>query len=250
MRGRTKYNIHSPFVHSFIEKILDDKQIYYNYLPVEQLRQLMLNQNKDLEIKDYGAGSKFSNSKKITLKKITKKVQSSSEKGQLLFRIINYFGSKNILEIGTSLGLTTSYLANANKKASVTTIEGDPVISNIAKNNFKKLKLSNVKLINNQFDVVLPALLENKFDFIFFDGNHTKEATLKYFLLAKERSNPNSIFIFDDIYWSNEMKDAWEIIIKDQKVTLSIDLFSIGLIFFLDKNQIEHFRLIHASNFY
>lgn len=250
IQGSSKYNIHSPFVHSFIENVLDDKQTYYNYLPIEQLREWLLGQKQQLILADFGVGSKYANTKKVSVSQLTKKVQSSRYKGQLLFRIINYFGADRILELGTSLGLSASYLATANKKASIITVEGDSTLANIAENNFKKLKLSNVKVINEQFDNVLDDLSKSNFDLIFFDGNHSKEATLKYFNLTKENTSDHSIFIFDDIYWSIEMKQAWEIICRDSKVTLTIDLFSIGIVFFIDKFQKEDFKLIHQSNFF
>ena len=250
INARTKYNIHSPFVHSFIQDILDDKEIYYTYLSVEYLRKSLLKKNKTIQLTDLGAGSKYNKSNTISLKKLINKVQSSHQKSQLIFRIVNYFKPGKILEIGTSLGFTTSYISNANKKSKITTIEGDPTIANIAKSNFQILKLKNVEIINDNFDNVLETLLKQKYDLVFFDGNHSKEATLRYFNWAKDNSNENTIFIFDDIYWSKEMKQAWSIICKDPKVMLSIDIFSLGFIFFKSKNQKEHFNLIHNSNFF
>ncbi len=249
-KGTTKYNIHSPFVHSIIQNIIDDKQDYYNYLPIEQLRGILLNQKQKLKLNDYGAGSNFHKSNEISLGKLTKLIQSSKNKGQLLFRISNYFQPRKILELGTSLGLSTSYLAAANKKTKVVTVEADSVVASIAKNNFKRLKLPNIKVVVNQFENVLEELSNNDFELVFFDGNHTKEATLNYFNWAKKNVNENSIFIFDDIYWSKQMNNAWNIICADNKVTLSIDLFSIGIVFFISKNQKEHFKLIHRVNFF
>ena len=249
-KGVTKYNIHSPFVHSFIQNIIDDKQQYYNYLPIEQLREVLLNQKQKLELKDFGAGSNFHQSKEVSLSKLAKYVQSSKHKGQLLFRISNYFQPDKILELGTSLGLSTAYLAVANKKTKVVTVEADSNVASIAKNNFARLKLSNVKVIVNQFENVLEDLSKDFFELVFFDGNHTKAATLKYFNWAKKNTSDTSIFIFDDIYWSKEMNEAWNIICDDSKVSLSIDLFSIGIVFFIPKNQKEHFKLIHQVNFF
>ena len=250
LKGVTKYNIHSPFVHSFVQSIIDDNQDYYNYLPIEQLRGILLNQKQKLILKDFGAGSNFHQSKTISIGKLTKHVQSSKSKGQLLFRITNYFQPDKILEFGTSLGLSTAYLAAANKNTKVITVEADSNVASIAKNNFKKLKLNNVKVMINQFDNVLEELSDDHFELVFFDGNHTKAATLKYFNWAKKNTTENSIFIFDDIYWSKEMNEAWNIICDDSKVSLTIDLFSIGIVFFIPKNQKEHFKLIHQVNFF
>tara|TARA_B100000927_G_scaffold187613_1_gene151091 strand:+ start:1639 stop:2427 length:789 start_codon:yes stop_codon:yes gene_type:complete len=248
--GTSKYNIHSPFVHSFIENVLDDRHLYYNFLPIEQLRKWLLAQDKQLFLNDFGAGSKYSSSKLTTISQLAKNVQSSKHKGQLLFKIVNYFQPKKILEFGTSLGLSSAYLASSNKSSKVYTIEGDKNIVTLAKNNFVKLRIKNIDIIEKNFDDAIEILSNKSFELVFFDGNHRKEPTLKYFEWAKKKITQNSIFIFDDIYWSKEMKDAWDIIRQDSKVSLSIDIFSIGIVFFIDKNQKEHFQLIHKSNFY
>mgnify|MGYP001157411018 FL=1 len=248
--GVSKYNIHSPMVHEFIENVLDNNIKYYAFLGIEHYRKILLKDSTLLTLNDFGQGSKSIKSKKITLKKLTKKVQSTPNKAQLLFKLVNYFQCTNILEIGTSLGLTTAYLSNANKKASITTIEGDPIIYKLAHANFKKLGLKNIKIINSSFDEILPKLLKNKFDLIFFDGNHSKEATLKYFNWSLEYLNDEIIFVFDDIYWSKGMRSAWDEISKSPSVKLSLDLFSLGIIFFKNNREKEQINLIHPCNFY
>ena len=237
-------------VHEFIENVLDNTIKYYAFLGIEYYRQILLKDSTLLTLKDLGQGSKAIKSKTITLKKLTKKVQSSPKKAQLLFKLVNYFQCTKILEIGTSLGITTAYLSNANKKASITTIEGDPNICKLAQINFKKLGLKNIKIINSSFDEILPQVLTNKFDLIFFDGNHSKEATLKYFKWALENLHDEIIFVFDDIYWSSGMKSAWDEISKSSNVKLSLDLFSLGIVFFKNNREKEHINLIHSCNFY
>ena len=249
-QGINKYNIHSPLVHDFIENVLDNSVKYYSFIGIEHVRSLLLKQNEAIELKDLGAGSKSIKSSLSTINILTKKVQSTPEKAQILFRIVSFFQKKNILEIGTSLGLTTAYLSNANKNGQITTIEGDQRVSNLAQKNFNTLKLNNIKLINEPFDEIIPQLLKNKFDLVFFDGNHSKEATLRYFYWLVEDANEDSIFIFDDIYWSSEMKQAWQEICNFDKVMLSLDIFSLGIVFFKKNREKEHIRLVHRSNFY
>lgn len=249
-QGINKYNIHSPLVHDFIENVLDNSVKYYSFIGIEHVRSLLLKQNEAIELKDLGAGSKSIKSSLSTINILTKKVQSTPEKAQILFRIVSFFQKKNILEIGTSLGLTTAYLSNANKNGQITTIEGDQRVSNLAQKNFNTLKLNNIKLINEPFDEIIPQLLKNKFDLVFFDGNHSKEATLRYFYWLVEYANEDSIFIFDDIYWSSEMKQAWQEICNFDKVMLSLDIFSLGIVFFKKNREKEHIRLVHRSNFY
>ena len=249
-QGTNKYNIHSPMVHDFIENILDNSVKYYAFVGIEHVRSLLLKQNEVIKLKDLGTGSKHIRFSTSTINILTKKVQSRAEKAQILFRIAIFFQKKNILEIGTSLGLTTAYLSNANKNGKVTTIEGDPKVGKLAQKNFNTLKLKNVQLINKPFDEIIPQLLKNQFDLIFFDGNHSKEATLRYFYWLVEYTNEDSIFIFDDIYWSSDMKQAWEEICNFDKVMLSLDLFSLGIVFFKKNREKEHIKLVHRSNFY
>ena len=164
--------------------------------------------------------------------------------------MVNYFNPTFILELGTSFGFTTAYLANANKSSKVIGVEGDDHIYRLAQKNIKSLGIKNINLINASFESVLPKLSKYDFNFIYFDGNHTKKATLNYFSWALEQVKENDVFIFDDIYWSKEMNEAWTIVCEDSKVSLSIDLFSIGIVFFIKKNQKEHFSLIHQVNFF
>ena len=250
IQGTNKYNIHSPLVHNFIENVLDSSIKYYAFLGIEHIREELKKQKDQINTKDFGAVAKTIKSSNISIGELTKKVQSKSKKAQLLFRLTVFFQKKNILEIGTSLGLTTSYFANTDKRAKVTTIEADPIICKWAQKNFNKLKLNNIHLINNSFDEILPDIFKKNFDLIFFDGNHSKEATLKYFYWALEYVKEESIFIFDDINWSHEMREAWIEICKCSEVMLSLDLFSLGIVFFKKNRQKEHINLVHLSNFY
>ena len=107
-QGTNKYNIHSPLVHNFIENVLDSSIKYYAFLGIEHVREELKKQKEQINTKDFGAGSKTIKSSNISIGELTKKVQSKSKKAQLLFRLSVFFQKKNILEIGTSLGLTTS----------------------------------------------------------------------------------------------------------------------------------------------
>lgn len=152
---------------------------------------------------------------------------------------------KNILELGTCLGVTTLYLSFSRPSAQIYTIEGCPNIARIAQQNFKNAKASNIKSIVGNINTQLPKVLSSidELGMVFFDANHTKEATLNYFYQCLEKVNNNTIFIFDDIYWSEEMTQAWQEIYNNQAVTYSIDLFSMGIVFFNKEWKKSHFRI-------
>jgi len=151
--------------------------------------------------------------------------------------------------MGTSLGISTLYQATAVRSAKVITLEGCPQISAIARENFRWLGTNNVELMTGDFAGTLPKALDKIkcLDYAFFDGNHRKVPTLEYFEKALEYAHEDSIFVFDDIYWSDEMREAWEEIKANPKVTLTIDLFYVGIVFFRKENsEKEHFTLIDS----
>ena len=137
------------------------------------------------------------------------------------------------------------YLAAPNSKTKVYTIEGCPNIAKVAKVNFKKIGFNNISLINDTFEKALPNLLEqtSEVEMVYIDGNHTKNATLSYFNQLLPKITSQSILIFDDIYWSSEMEDAWEQIKNHPKVTVTIDLFELGIVFFNPELSKENFVL-------
>jgi predicted O-methyltransferase YrrM len=250
INGVTKNNINSTVIDELTEYVLDAKINYYAFIGIEHYRKILLKNQSEIVLYDLGEGSKTIKNKKTNIGALTKNVQSSALKGQLIFRLINFYKRKNILEIGTSLGLTTAYLSNGNKKGKVTTVEGDPAIYELAKQNFQKLGLQNVAIHNKSFDNSLPEFLKNKYDLIFFDGNHSKDATLKYFYWALESPHSDAIFIFDDIYWSLEMKQAWLEICSNPKTIMSVNIFSLGIVFLSKNKEKKHINLIHNCNFY
>ena len=240
------HGVHSPFVFDFIINVLNDKRNFYAYSDLERLRNNLLSNKKVLQIEDFGAGSVVSKTKMRSVKEIAKSALKPIKFGQLFFRMVDYYGTKNILELGTSLGITSSYLALANQSATVTTMEGSKVIAQVATQNFNSLGLKNIQQVLGNFDSTLPTFLTTSkpLDFVFIDGNHRKLPTLNYFKQLLPHLHNDSIVIFDDVHWSEEMEEAWEIIKKDERVRLTIDLFFIGIVFFKAEFKVpQHFSI-------
>lgn len=242
-KAHNLHGLHSPFVYSLYENVIGTEQQYYFFVNAEILRNELLQNETKIEKIELGTGNK--KNKKIKISNIAKTVLKSSKEAQLMFKLVNYFQPKNILEIGTSLGLTTSYIAAANSNANVVTLEGCPNTLAVAKSNFEKLRIKNVTTHLGNFDEILPPVLSKMqtLDLVFFDGNHRYEPTMNYFNLSLEKSNENSVFVFDDIHWSAEMTKAWEEIQNHKQVTVTIDLFSVGLVFFRTQQAKQHFIL-------
>ncbi len=242
IRAKNAHDIHSPFVFDLLNNVILDKTPYYGFDFIESLRARHLLNERKVNAKDFGTGK----CQRLELvSEIAQKAVKPKKYAQLLFRLVNRFCSENILEFGTSLGITTLYLSMPDKNSRIITLEGSPEIAAIAKENFDKMKRSNIEIIGGEFDESLPKALSKftQLDLVYFDGNHRKNPTLSYFEKCLNLSTENSIFIFDDIHWSREMKAAWEEIKENSSVTLSIDLFQLGLVFFKKGFVKQHFML-------
>ncbi|GAA4296766.1 class I SAM-dependent methyltransferase [Nibribacter koreensis] len=237
--------MHSPFVFNLYCFIIHHTGHYTAYDLVESLRDELLEDKTLLEVTDFGAGSHSGRTKKKRISDIAKTSAKPPRLGQLLFRLANHFKPDTILELGTSLGLTTAYLALARQKANVYTFEGCPAIAAQARQNFAKLRLKNVQLVEGNLDATLPETLDTleKVDFVFFDGNHRLAPTLAYFEQCLQKAHEDSVFIFDDIYWSSEMSQAWKQIKAHPQVMITVDLFYMGLVFFRKNQPKQNFTL-------
>lgn len=226
------HGIHSPFVFQFIQQVLNGKRVHPEFQSIEQLRKVYRNNSEVISVEDFGAGSRVLQSKSRKVSDIARSSLKPQRYAALFYRMIEYYHPQHIVELGTSLGITTSYLALTGKP--VFTLEGAPAIANWAQHTFDTLQLKNVRLIQGDFNQRLPELLKklDTVDWVYIDGNHRKKPTLDYFHQLLERIHDNSILIFDDIHWSKEMEQAWEEIYKHPAVTSSIDLFFIGIVFF------------------
>lgn len=249
--SKNEHAVHSPFVFSLITKCFYDKKQKPEYAVLKEYRNSLLENKNTIEVTDFGAGSKVFKSNTRQIAKIAKTAGITPKRAELLFRITNYFQPESILEIGTSLGLATSALALGNPKASITTLEGCPETAKIAQLQLAKLSsraqsrdnINNVDLVVTEFSTYfktshfpLPTS-----DLIYFDGNHSKNATLEYFELLLPTITNDTLWIFDDIHWSPDMEKTWEIIKKHPKVTVTIDTFQWGLVFFRREQPKEHF---------
>ncbi len=240
------HGIHSPFVFNFIKNVLNDKKQFLAYSKVEKLRTSLLNNHKILQIEDLGAGSHRNASHQRTISSIARHAAKPPKYGQLIFRLARYYQVKHIIEAGTSLGITTSYLAQANADVSVVTLEGASEVADQAVENFKNLQLYNIKLLKGNFDETLSIALKEwpSVDLVFIDGNHRKDPTINYFNQVLECIHNDTILVFDDIHWSKGMEEAWETICGHECVTATIDLFFIGIVFFRKEVKIkQHFMI-------
>lgn len=242
-RSKNEHGVHSPFVFDLITKCFYDKKQYAEYVILKNYRKSLLQNTNTIEVTDFGAGSRVFKSNTRAINQIAQTAGITSKRAKLLFRITKYFQPSTILEIGTSLGLATAALAKGNPKAKITTLEGCENTLAVANNQFEKFELLNIHSIATEFQSFLTncQLNTEHCQLIYFDGNHSKQATLNYFELLLPTITNETVWIFDDIHWSKDMEEAWEIIKNHPKVTVTIDTFQWGMVFFRIEQEKEHF---------
>ncbi len=243
--AKSRHGVHSPFVYELIDDVIYDFSAKTDYLPIEQIRQQLLQSKAKVTMVDLGAGSHTNKSRVKEVGEIAKNVLKSPRLAQLIFRLVAHLKPKSLVELGTCLGVTSLYLNHANPSAQLITIEGCQEIADVAAKNFEVSEAKNIDLLVGNFDVVLPEVLEKvkQIDFVFIDGNHTEAATLRYFDWILPKTYDKTVIIFDDIYWSEGMKSAWKKIKAHPQVTVTIDLFWIGLVFFKKDQVKEDFKV-------
>ena len=250
--SKNEHAVHSPFVFNLITKCFYDKESKLDpsgseqakqYAILKEYRKSLLENKNTIEVTDFGAGSKVFKSNIRQISEIARTAGITPKRAELLFRITNYFQPNTILEIGTSLGLATSALALGNPKAKISILEGCPNKANQCQLQFQKFNVNNVELVVTEFNNYLENchLQPENCQLIFFNGNHSKTATLNYFELLLPTISNDSVWIFNHIHWSPEIEEAWEIIKKHPKVTVTIDTFQWGIVFFRKEQSKEHF---------
>jgi predicted O-methyltransferase YrrM len=248
LRSGNAHGLHSPFVYSLYTTVIRHNGEFGAYARIEKRRRELLRSNKTITVRDFGAGSQVAGAggTQRQVRAIARHAAKPPRLAQLLFRLVNHFQPATTLELGTSLGLTTAYLAAASSRSQVITFEGCPNTAAVARETFEKLELKNVLLIEGNLDQTLPATLaglQKPVDFAFFDGNHRYEPTLRYFEQCLAKAHENSVFVLDDIHWSAEMEQAWEAIKANPAVTVTVDLFYVGLVFFRKAQPRQDFWL-------
>ena len=246
LKARNVHSLHSPFVFDLYSNIIrSDNPAEPQFAPIRALQKELLQDAHKIQITDFGAGSRVNSSRERAIRDIARNSQKPPRFGRLLYRLIQRFDSRLIIDLGTSLGITTLYEAVAAPTAKIITFEGCPQTAAVAERNFRKLNRQNIEIVTGNIDETLPERLKevSSIDFVFFDANHRYEPTVRYFETCLSKAHNDTCFIFDDIHWSDEMEQAWETIRAHPSVTVSIDLFYIGLVFFRSQQPKQDFIL-------
>lgn len=247
-RARDEHSLHSPFLFSLYTQVIrTDNWRDPTFIPIRTLQKSLRQNQEIIIVTDLGAGSKVTTAQQRTIGDIARYSQKSARFGRLLFRLIHHFRARTIVDLGTSLGLTTAYLAEAARphQGRVLTFEGCPQTADLARRNFERLDLKNIIVEVGNIDQTLAPQVAalSPIDFAFFDANHRYEPTVRYFETCLKNVHNDTVFVFDDIHWSDEMEQAWAYIRNHSAVSVTVDLFWIGLVFFRHEQPKQDFVL-------
>lgn len=238
LSSSTKHDIHSPLVFDFVCNVLNPAKRMS--LPrIEKQRRELLNSTQQIDFTDYGKQGKKVKKKVAHIAKYSLK---PTKYAKILAQVTKHTKAKNILELGTSLGITSAYIASQ-PHSTLVTMEGDQNVAAIAQKIWQTLGLSNIDIVIGNFDDTLSTIGNASFDIIYIDGNHHKEPTLRYFELLQHNTNTDTLFIFDDIHYSPAMEQAWQAIKDSDVCYISIDMFFLGFVFIKPTLQKQHFVL-------
>ena len=236
------FRIHPPFAFYLVREVIYERHPFYAFQKIDAARRMLMNNKQKVEVRSDGARSFTGNGRK-SIRKIVREGSLPPKYGKLIFRLIDHFHARQILELGTGTGLGTLYMALPDSRSRVVTVESNHQLCLVARRLFEVTEVKNAEVINGVFQDVLPGVLRSfeKLDLVFFDGDHQWGSTIEYFEMCLEKIHNDTIFVFDDIHWSPGMEKAWQDIVRHPRVTVSFDLYRIGLVFFRKECTRQHY---------
>lgn len=241
-KAKNQHGIHSPFVYELVTQCFYDKHNHSYYKVLKKYRKQLLASREEISVTDFGAGSRVFKGNNRKVAAIAKHAGARKKRMKLLARLVHYFEVQSVLELGTSVGMGTVSLA-AYTSATVISLEGCPATAGVAVETLTENGITNVEVRVGRFRESIKKLFPTSFDLIYLDGNHAKDATLDYVQLLLPTVHNDTVWILDDIHWSREMTEAWEIIKKMPAVTVTIDCFWLGFVFFRKEQAREDFLI-------
>lgn len=244
LKAVDEHSLHSPFLFKFYNQVVKN-DVRQGFERIEELRDSLLKNQNQLTIDDLGAGSRINKSNKRRVSEIARHSSTPPDFSRLLHRIITYFGYSNVIELGTSLGLNSIYMASVSPQVKITTFEGANEIASLALGHFEALNVENIQMIEGNIDDTLKNWLQSSIniDLVYMDANHRYSPTMEYFNWLLPKMKPNGMIIIDDIHWSKEMSMAWNHLRVLPEVSLSLDVFEAGILFLDQHLTKEHYVL-------
>ncbi|MEZ5174398.1 MAG: class I SAM-dependent methyltransferase [Bacteroidia bacterium] len=243
LKVKNMHRVHSPFMFSLYQDVIRNTRQYYIFEEIEEERKRLLQDSELLSNNDPGAGSR--GVKPRTVSEIAAVSLVRPAYGRMLFKLVQHFQYKNMLELGTSLGISGAYLAAAAADANLITIEGREEISRKAAETFGRLGLRNITQIQGLFENTLETALQQlkNVDLVYLDGDHRGEAVKQHVKTILPFLSKNALIVVDDIRWSPSMWQAWQELKKMPEFEVTADLLRMGLLFKRPGQASEDFTL-------
>ncbi len=234
-RHRKGHGIHSPFLFKLVH------QVWQQEIPPadeQKMKHLARSNPSDHAIVDCnraGAGSHISQKKMRRISSIFQSSGIPNRYGRLLHRVTAFYQPQLVLEFGTSLGISSAWMALGCPRARVYSVEAVPALAEKARQNHQEIDVQNIQVVTMDFNALIHKneLPQAASCLIFIDGDHTFKATLELFKYAVQNFySEQLVVIIDDIHWSAGMEQAWKQIQQHERVRVTLDIFRMGLVFF------------------
>lgn len=244
----SRHSIHSPYLYRLVDEVIRPVSLLKEAEPIEKLRAEMKRDNTVIHKTDFGMTALSAEKPAVypvTVSAVARRSLTPPRHCARLFRLAQFTGANNILELGTSLGITAAYMSCARPSGRIITLEGCPSLSRQAERNLRGLGIGNVKLVTGRIGQTLEGALQElgSVDLVYIDGDHRREAVIENFRKCLDFAHNGTVLVIDDIRHSREMAMAWQEICRSEKVTVSLDLFMSGWVFLRRESSREHFRL-------
>ena len=213
LRHRRGFGVHSPFAFNLITKVIEENFMYYSYAEIEQIRREKLQG-------------------KLNRKSLNRRAEISFKKGSLLFRLVNRFTPSFILEICTAWGISTLYLHNGHSTSHLVCIEPDNAVAEMAKKVVGDNKESISFLtdsLSHSLDLYFISGTELNFVYVHQLSNPADYTWLIPLLI--EHSGDKTVWVINGIRSHERIAAAWRLLIADNKVRVTMDLYDMGLAF-------------------
>ncbi|MCF8236593.1 MAG: class I SAM-dependent methyltransferase [Saprospiraceae bacterium] len=230
-QARTAYSMHSPLLYSFCREVLDDRRSFYAFEEIEIWRYHLLHESSELHVVDLGAGGQDALDQNRIVSSIAKTSLSPPWKCRYLFRMVLWWKPDLLLEFGTSLGVSTAYLAAASIHTPLITVDGSDSHLQLARKGWNKLGLDHIEEWNLSFQQAIQRIPWDQHGriLIYLDGDHRPARVLEILQTIQEKTRHPFLVIIDDIRWSDDMWAGWQEWRSAFQSGAWLDLYQVGI---------------------
>lgn len=210
-RRKSEYGIHSPFVYEFMRKVLNDSGSNRDYDTIYRIGRL-LDKRKYI---------------RYQLRK----------QSRLLYRMVRYFEPDSVVSFGHITALNAAAMALGHMQTKVYLEQSESFLETL-----NSMGVVNVILIQpEEFDSEHFKRLNT--GFVFFGRDSFEGDTWDYLADCLSHKTSDSVFVFEGIHRDRDIEEAWEEIKANEDVSVTFDLYCIGVVFFREGIEKQDFVL-------